>query len=323
MHSHVPSPALEQFRVLPLADLAFPDAMTATLFHQVDPQILVQVEKFGLLQPLPVQQDTEHSCHLLAGYGYLPVLHRLGYAEVVCQVLTGLNDFSRSVLQIGHCLSTVQTDPILQANLLRRASQTLAKEELMQLLPLMGYKAQQYKVQELLALLDLSPAAILALHHGFLIPKTGKLLSRISHKDQDDLVGIIERYRPGGSKQHKLVEALIELSLRHNQSIAALIAPWMESTQKDDSTNPPQQLQGLLRFLQSQSVPHLLEAEKQFQRFLQEFDLPAHVQLLHATSFEDESVELRIRCESLANFQELWQSLSPLLPPHKKDGDPG
>jgi len=313
MHPHVPSPTLEQFRVLPLSDLDFPDAMIGTLFQQVEPHLLAQVERFGILQPLPVQQKSPRSFYLLAGYAYLPVLRQLGYTEVVCQVMTSLSAFSCYALQIGHCLSTVQASPILQAHLLRLASQTLDEKEMMQLLPLLGYKPQRHKVEELVALLNLAPAAMLALHRGLLAPKSGKLLFRLTHTDQETLVEIIERYRPGGSKQQKLVETLMELSLRHNQSIATLIAPWKESQQKEDTANLPQQLQRLLRFLQEQSAPHLLDAEKKFQRLIQELDLPGHVYLLHSTSFEDESVELRIQCENAQSLKKLWKTLSPLL----------
>jgi len=312
MHPHVNSPSLEQFKALPLTRLDFPDATIGALHQQVDEHLLAQVERFGILQPLPVLQDSPQSFHLLAGYAYLPVLRQLGYTEVVCQDMTGVNAFSRYALQIIHRLSTIQTSPILQAHLLKLAAQTLDEQEMMQLLPLLGYKPQQYKVQELVALLNLSPAAIFALHQGILAPKTGKLLSRLSHKDQEDLVEIIEKYRPGGSKQQKLVESLIELSLRHNQPIATLIMPWIES-EAEDPTNLPQQLQGLLRFLQEQSAPHLLDAEKQFQRLTQELDLPGNVQLYHSTSFEDERVELRIQCENVHSLQKLWPNISPLL----------
>ena len=313
MRPHVFSPSLEQFRSIPLEWLDFPDAIITALYQEVDPHILTHVDKYGLLQPLPVHQVAEQSCHMLAGYAYLPVLRQLGYTDVVCQVMTGFSEFSRSVFQIDHCLSTIQASPILQAHLLNLASQSLDEGEIMQLLPLMGYKPQQYKVQELLALLNLSPGAILALHRGHLSPKTGKLLSKLTPNDQETLVGIIETYRPGGSKQQKLVETLIELSLRNDQPIATLVAPLMEAQEEEKRPNLPQQFQRLLQFLHEQSAPHLTGAEKQFQRLAQELDLPGFVQLIHSTSFEDESVELRIQCEDVHSLKKLWTNLSPHL----------
>ncbi|MDD2466627.1 MAG: hypothetical protein PHI97_21730, partial [Desulfobulbus sp.] len=290
MHSHVFTPSAEQFRTLSVAAIAFPDTLISALFQRVDERLLAQVAKFGIFQPLPVEQVSEHSFQLLGGYQYLPVLRQLRYKEIVCQVTTDLSGFSRCTLQICHGLSTVLTSPILQANLLQTAAQALTEDELVQLLPLMGHKPQRYKIQELLTLLELTPASIQALHHGYLAPKTGKLLSRLASDDQNFLVDLIAKYRPGGSKQQKLVEMLLELALRHNLSISELLKPWMKVGQ--EYANLPQQLQGLLRYLQEQSFPNLTDAEKEFQRLPQELNLPAHVQLHHSASFEDESVEL-------------------------------
>lgn len=314
MHNHVYSLSADQFRTIPLTDLEFPDTFIGSLFTQVDQHILDQVERFGILQPLPVQQVVGQSFRLLAGYPYLPVLRKLGYKEVICQVIIGSSLFSCFAMQICHSLSTVQISPILQAHLLKAAMLTLAEMEVMQLLSLLGYKPQRYKMQELVALLDLSPSSVLALHRGFIALKTGRLLSRLSKEDQDNLVELIEKYRPGWSKQQKLIEMLIELSLRHNQSIEALVNPWMGSRQDDDPANVPQQLQSLLRYLQELSFPHLTDAEKRFQRLIQELNPPICVQLNHSASFEDESVELRILCKDIPSFKKLWTSLPRLLP---------
>lgn len=319
MHSHVPLPTAEQFRTIPIIALEFPDEYMRSLHPQVDVALCDQVQKFGLLQPLPVQQTAEHAYHLLAGYPYLPVLHHLGYKQVVCQIVSGIPAFSRYALQILHSLSTIRTSPILQAHLLKTAEQTLAGPEVVQLLPLMGHKPQRYKIQELLALLDLAPESTLALHQGLLAPKTGKLLARLSVEDQNFLISLVEQYRPGGSKQQKLIEMLIELSLRHNRPMSVFLKPWTEARPEEDRTNLPQQLQGLLRYLQEQSFPHLTEAEIQFHQASQAFSFPAHVQLHHSPSFEDESVELRIHCEDLASLDRLWQALSPLIADSRQD----
>ncbi|MDD2466626.1 MAG: hypothetical protein PHI97_21725, partial [Desulfobulbus sp.] len=62
-----------------------------------------------------------------------------------------------------------------------------------------------------------------------------------------------------------------------------------------------------------QSFPNLTDAEKEFQRLPQELNLPAHVQLHHSASFEDESVELKICCNDTSSLKKLWPALAPLL----------
>ena len=313
MQSHAFTLNAEQFRPVPLTELDFPDSFTSTLFHQVDDNLCTRVQQCGQLQPLPVQQVGDHSYHVLAGYAYLPVLRQLGYQEIICHVVQEIPDYSRFILQISHSLSTVQTSPILQGSLLKKALQVLEESEALQLLVQMGYKPQRYKLQELVALFDLSPASILALHRGYLAPKTGKLISRLSHEDQDFLVELINTYRPGGSKQQKLIEMIIELSLRHNQRIRELLEPWVALRQNDAPENLPQQLQSLLRFLHELTFPALQDAEKRFQRLAQELDLPAHVLVQHSQAFEDESVQLTIQCKDMTQLKTLWSGLSPLL----------
>jgi ParB family chromosome partitioning protein len=235
-HSPLPSSLGFQFQSVAIQDLAFPDHFTSTLYPDANVSLCDQVQNFGLLEPLPVQRQADHSYHLLAGYAYLPVLRHAGSQAVWCQIVTEeAPPFSFFALQILHGLSTVAASPILQAHLLRQARQTLAEEETLRLLPLMGHKPQRYKAQELLALLNLAPEAILALHQGFLTPKSGKALSRLSFEDQQYLVALILRYRPGGSKQQKLVELLTELSLRHNTSLERLTQSCLNGQQE----NPP------------------------------------------------------------------------------------
>ena len=314
MQPQKPSPSFTPLRAVPLTELDFPDTFIASLYQQADSALQHQIEQFGLFQPLPVKRLGDNVFGLIAGYAYLPALRQLGYSDVPCQVCeegtASLFSFAR---QIHHSLSSVNASPILQAHLIRTASQQLSQEEVFTLLPLMGFKPQGYKIQELMALLALSPDSIRALHQGYLAAKTGKLLARLHRDDQDFLVALIEKYRPGGSKQHKLVELLIELSLRLNAPIQAIIAPWTQSRPSDDPANLPQQLQGLLRYLQEQSSPHLTATEKRFQQLVRELDLPANVQLHHSTSFEDESVEWRISCEDIDRARQLWPAIERLL----------
>lgn len=310
MHSFPSSSLRVHFQRVPIERIDFPDHFTSGLYPGVDASLCDQVRIFGLQQPLPVQQRAENSYHLLAGYAYLPVLRHLESQTVHCQIIDeDFSSLSLYALQILHGLSTVTTSPILQAHLLREAGHTLSATEILLLLPLMGHKPQPYKIEELVALLDLAPIAILALHQGHVAPKTGKLLSRLPLQDQQYLVELILRYRPGGSKQQKLIELLTELSLRHNAPLASLTQPWMDK-QQEDPVNLPQQLQALLRFLHEQCFPHLTDAEKRFQQFIEELVLPPQVRLDHSPSFEDESVELTIRFPDHASLKQSWPILS-------------
>jgi len=303
-----------QFQLVPLVNIDFPAPLLATLYTEPDLELCSQLQQYGLFEPLPVHKVSPDCFHLLAGFQYLPALLHLGVTQITCQVIAEPDTFSSYALQIQHGLSTVSTSPILQAALLRDASSTLAEPEVLKLLGLLGVKPQRYKLEELLSLLRLEPAVIKALHTGILSAKNGKYFSRIEAEDQRYLVSLLETFRPGGSKQHRLIDMLMELSLRHAKPMKEVIQPWLDARSSDEQPNLPQQLQGMLRYLQEQSNPHLVAAERQFRLSLQEVELPTNVHLHHELSFEDESVELRITYADLTSFKANWPRLSPLIP---------
>jgi ParB family chromosome partitioning protein len=204
----------------------------------------------------------------------------------------------------------------LQAHLLLQAQQVLTEEQLLSLLPLMGYKPQRHKLKELTALLLLDPSAVLALHQGILSPKSGKLLSRLILQDQRTLVELIELYRPGGSKQQKLVEMVTELSLRDNKPVGDMLREWLPPHQEAAHANMPQWFQALLQTLDERIRPNKAEAEKTFKRFVQELQPPAGMTVEHSLSFEDESLEVHLRFTDSANLREQWGRLKALMQPN-------
>jgi ParB family chromosome partitioning protein len=302
------------FRTIPVQALHFPDDFTGCLYPDVDDSLCHLVHTYGLLQPLPVQRLTNRTCRLLAGYPFLPVLRHLGVQSVCCQIIAE-DTFPTTLyaVQILHSLSTLAESSILQAHLLRQARNHLTEEELLGLLSLMGHKPQRHKIQELLALLALVPEAVLALHRGHLSVKSGKMISRLPPQDQQHLVELLLRYRAGGSKQHKLIELLTELSLRHQAPLAALTHPWL-TKQQDDPVNLPQQLQGLLRFLHAQCFPHLAEAERGFQQFLEELAPPPQARIEHSPFFEDDSMEVSLHFSDRAALQRFWPLMKEIFP---------
>jgi len=312
MESHTTLMNNIAYRPVVIDSLDFSDARIGLLYADIDATIAVQVRAFGMLQPLPVWEQGDGRYHLLAGHSYLPVLRLLGVQEVCCQIVAVNTPLSILYpLQILHGLSALATSPVLQAILLDQAQQHLETEELLRLLPLMGLKAQLYTIKELTALLRLQPAVLRALHQGSLATKSVKLFNRLPDAEQHSLVELISRFRAGGSKQQKLVEMLIELSLRHNQSIHSLLQPWLDEQTHED-TNLPQQLHNLLHHLHERCAPHSTEAEKNFQRLVRELNPPTQLRINHCSAFEDESLEVTIRFANQAELRHHWPTLLDL-----------
>lgn len=302
------------FQLIDLQFVDFPDDFISSLHDEtVNSITLKNLQKFGQLYPLLVQQQTEKLYHLLAGYHYFRAIKMLGIKKITCQILPrSISLDTYFSLQILHDLSSPLSSPILQAHLLRRAQLTLPEDDLLSLLSLMGYKPQRYKLKELSDLLLLEPTAILALHRGSLSQKSGKHLALLSHADQRNLVNMISTYRLGGSKQQKLVEMVTELALRDNKPAEEIINKWLHDNEKSNSDNKPQHLYGLMQYLHEQCYPGRTTAERDFKKLVQELQPPNEITLEHSLSFEDEKLEVRLKFDDAATLRTKWASIIQL-----------
>lgn len=311
MDTNLPATFDFTFTLLGTSQLDFPDHFIDFLYHECTDALIVEsLQKVGLTQPLPVRQIAPSRYQLLAGYPYLPAIRNLGIDEVYCQLVSPATPlFNITYLQIVHSLSTVRNSPVLQAHLLQEAQQILADHEVMKLLSAMGHKPQRYKLQELLGVLQLESLVVFALHNGTLSLKVGKQFARLSEGDQRYLMKLIDTYRPGGSKQQKLVEMIIEISLREGKSVSDLAEEWFRTEKEIDQDNIPQQLQQLLRYLDHRSSPGKNAAEKKFRQLIQELQPPDRITIEHCLSFEDESLEVRLQFPDSDSLRRQWPAI--------------
>lgn len=296
------------FQLLDLQLVHFPDDFLRFLHDGViDTITLRNLQEFGQLYPLLVQQQTENQYQLLASYPYFSAIKMSGIKKITCQILPpAISPNILFSLQILHDLSSPQASPILQAHLFRKAQLALPEEDLLSLLSLMGYKPQRHKLKELTDLLQLEPTAILALHRGSLSRKLGKHLALLSHEDQRHLVNLISTYHLGGSKQQKMVEMVTELVLRDRITAGEIINKWLPDDEKASSENRPQQLNSLMQCLHEQCSPGKTAAERDFKNLVQELHPPEEITVEHSLSFEDEQLEVRLKFANAATLREKW-----------------
>ncbi len=311
-HSPCPQPCF-QYKVLDMQNVDYPEDFPRFLCEgPIAPTLLDQLQYFGQLRPMLVQRVTKNKYQVLSEYAYYAALKASGLEKITCQILPPFTPaaltFSYQVLHDFSC----QGNPIMQAYLLQKAHSTLPEEEVLPLLALMGYKPHRYKLNELTELLLLEASAILALHQGIIAQKTGKQLSRLHHEDQQYVVDLITTYRLGGSKQQKMVEMITELTLRHNKPVRELLKDWLPDTKKKNN-NMPQQLQGLLQYLYEQCYPSTTDAEKNFKELMQELQPPEGITIAHSPSFEDESMELRLRFDNAATIKKNWERIKKIV----------
>lgn len=286
----------------------------------IDSQLVANLSQFGQVFPLLVWEKQCNSFQILADHACFDAINFLGWEQVVCRVLPAtIVPYQRYAVQVLHGWNALQDSPILQAFLLQHAQQDLRETELISLLSLMGHKPHLHIAEELIALLSLADGVLLAVHRGILAVKSAKILRRLPLQDQNSVVELVQRYRPGGSKQHKLVEMLTELTMRLNTSVASILEKLMPMDQTQSIDNGPQQLQGLLRELSALCWPEKKRLDKQFHQFVNSLSLPKHVSIAPSPSFEDDSLTLCLHCSNSQELQQKWRRLKELLLSDERD----
>ena len=303
------------FQAVPTLSIDYPDAFLRWL-HQgpADARTADILQQFGQTVPLLVWRQPSTRSILLSGYPIFQAIQELGFEQAHCLVLPpDTSPLHRYSLWVLHDLAALQASPILQAHLLRQARENLNDEDLYSLLSLMGHKPHRAKLEELGAFLDLCPATVLACHRGHLSARAVGLMHRLSPADQEVATRLIEQYRPGGSKQFKLVEMITELVLREGTTVQELVGEWLTDDTEQPADNGPQRIQGLLQTLSARCWPEKTRLEKQFQQFVRQLHLPEGVAIDPSPSFEDDSVEMRLRFANADQFLARWDLLKTHL----------
>ncbi len=275
-------------------------------------QVLRQsIQKFGILQPPLVQMAHGHYI-ILSGRKRIQAAEALGWKEIPCLIVDKQAEpYQVCEIILIHAQTGATLSPIEQAVFFRKTGDKFTKEQAVALLPLIGIKPHPYKLQEFAASLQLDQTAVDALHSGLIQQKTGNRLSKLSGKDQQTVVGLIDHFKLGGSKQQKLVGFAIELGMRTGRPFRDFILKWQQEDTADD--NRPQQASALLSSLEKQCFPDKSRAEEQFQQFRRSIELPENSTLLHTASFEDDRLTLSITFENQNSFVKGWEQIKKNL----------
>ncbi len=273
-----------------------------------DSALCKSIRKFGILQPPLVQPKGEHHC-ILSGRKRIQAVKDLGWQEIPCLVVDKQAEpFQVCEIILTHAQTGAALSPIEQAVFFKKMRNKITKKQAVALLPLIGLKPHPYRLQELAAALQLDRTAVDALHSGIIPEKTGKKLAKLSTGDQQTVVGLIDHFKLGGSKQQKLVGYAIELGMRTGRPFEDFILQWRQEGNPVDD-NRPQQASALLSALERCCFPDKSKAEDAFQRFCRSMQLPENSTLIHTASFEDDRLTLSIIFDNQESFVKRWERI--------------
>ena len=317
MISYVKSPT--QYHKVPYSKIDFSDTRFQLLpfpREETDEELRRSIQTYGILQPPLLLEQSPRNFIVVSGKQRLQLsAEHSGNRDITALVVSNTYcDQPRKLFSllvqhqtIGSSLSVIE-----QAVFFQKALDSLGEEELLQFLPILGYKKESHIPKKLIHLLELETVVQQELHNGLLTLRSGKKLLRFNAADQRVLVAVIKTFQLGGSKQQKLIDLIFELNKRLHISAENLLNRWQE-TEKDKQGNGPQKTASLLNWLQQQSSPRSVAAEKDFQKFYRQLQLPPGARLNHTPSFENDRLSLILDFNSKKALIRKWQQLKIIL----------
>lgn len=291
-----------------------PEQLHFLIPEDIDTTLAASIKRFGILVPPLVTPCRNSQYLLLSGVADALAAQQAGMASITCRALAvDTPAYHRFTLQTLHLHLQGQPSVVEQSFLLSRAREHLSDQELCSLLPLMGIKPSQFKVDSMLNLMQLDPLILQAIHQGEVSLKTVSRLTSLDKGDQDELIELIKTYRLGGSKQLKLADMSVELVKREQASLKTIVSDWRQQAALRDKDNLPQQAAALLTYLYRRCHPLITAAEDDFKQLSQSLQLPDSTRLSHSQAFEDDEVELCIRFAGKESLVACWEKIKDIV----------
>jgi hypothetical protein len=307
-----------QYRQVRVGDIDLAD--TSYALHpfplESDSELLRSITTLGMLHPPLLLECSENKFIVLSGRRSLQAVQAVGENDIFF-ITALIVQYSRSdpmffATLLRHRLMGYSLSVIEQAVFLQKAMESLATEEVVHLLPMLGLQEKPHIPGQFIALLELDDAVQLGLHKGIIARRSGKKFARFSLADQKTLAEIINEYQVGGSKQQKLIDQVFQLTKRQRISVEELLGRWRELA-KDKQQNGPQRITSLLSWLERECQPRCTQAEEDFRKFCRQLKLPAGVQVDHSPAFEEELVTLSMDFSSREELVVVWPQIQALL----------
>ncbi|NOX81019.1 MAG: ParB N-terminal domain-containing protein [Deltaproteobacteria bacterium] len=284
-------------------------------YEEPGTDLIESVRQFGVLCPPLVQEQPAGGFFVVSGKKRIrAALRRAATGKIPCLVAPHeIQAFSLFSLLLHHALIGGQLSVIEQANFFRKALKRLPWDRALPLLIPLGYKAQKYKIEELLNFLALDPSVIAGLHQGTIRPKSAQKMRQLAPADQQELARLIAELQLGGSKQHKLIDLGIDLMMRHERSMREIIARYRLENEEKNQENKPQEAASFLRWLFEECHPGSVAAEAEFKRFAAGLEVPPKINVGHTRSFEDDTVVLSLSFADRESLLKVWPEIRTIM----------
>ena len=302
-----------EIKHIDFSDFSF--SLTPDNYPQKIPQHLkASIQRVGILHPPILKMISETSFHIISGRKRLWALSDLGYATCDCYTVhSDISDIEALNISLEDSIFSHSLSPIEQAKYLHKANQYLAAKDLSTLYSsITSMPLTPYQVNQKLKLLELEDPIQDAVHDKFLDEKVALEMTEMLFRDRLALYDVISSLQLSTSNQRKLISACRELAGRHKTTVSEILSGKdAEAVLTLPDANIPQKTTAFMRLLHKKRFPRLTEAEQIFNTFVSGLQLPDNISLIHAPSFEKDSIEMAITFRNQQELIKTWQLIKP------------
>lgn len=256
------------------------------------------ISRVGVLSPPYLMPRGSESYQIVTGWRRIAAhLSRYDNKPLLCLVLgTGTRTEDCLVLTFEDILWQRQPTAVEIAYFFKKIDRQQGGRQIIErYLSILRLPANSKSIDQYIALLELEPPIIMAVHNGKISERLAFEMAGLSIRDRLALFEVVDQLQLSVSNQKKLYTGVAELAARHNTSFMGVLAKAQSLEILDHPTaNIPQKTAKLMAWLEMQRFPRLHEAEKDFRQFSKELQLPEGMKLEHALSFEKDSLTLSI-----------------------------
>ena len=259
--------------------------------------LIRSIRTYGMINAPFVRKDEEGGFQVVIGYRRIMAMKKLKKDKISCVDLSesGLSDLEMLLFNLHDNLSFRSFNPVEKGMIINRLCRHHTKEEIRkQYAGLL--KITNKKHVEILAKVETLPDFVKeAVAHGTISLNALDQILEMDKRSSDSIVKAMLILKFNMNQQLKLIEYLIDLSLKEGKPIYQLMSEdWSIALLEADKANIPQRAKKMLEILKSRRFPWLTLCEKTFNRRIASLKLPAGVRVTHPPFFESSGYRLDI-----------------------------
>ncbi len=260
------------------------------------------INKIGLINsPLLATKGkggAEDQFWVVAGFRRIAVLKALDVNQAPCRVLSPeTSTLQCLMLNLYDNLAVRDFNAVETGMALTRLAELLPEQEViknfMPLLNLPSHEETLHLFVRIETALDRRGKDLLAC--GSLSIQAAKLLLEMDSAARNEICRYFSDVKFSKNQQAQFIDFVNDLSRIENQSIPELLnEPDLITICENEQMNNPQKVRALIKLLRSRRLPHLVKAEKGFNRMVKNLELPAGFQITPPPYFEGPNYKLEI-----------------------------